>query len=102
LGAVRDTLNHRLLRREDRKDYTLDIDAMQVTGEKQDAHYTYQGEKGYMPMLGYLFEPGICLLDEFREGNESPGAGHVAFYRQCKERMPEGKRIAWFRADSAS
>lgn len=102
LGAVRDILTYRLLRRDKRNDYTLDMDAMQVEGEKQDAHYTYQGLKGYMPMLGYLFERGICLLDEFREGNESPGAGHVAFYRQCKERMPEGKRIARFRADSAS
>jgi hypothetical protein len=55
-----------------------------------------------MPMLGYLFEPGICLLDEFREGNESPGAGHVAFYLDCVQRMPAGKRIARFRADSAS
>ncbi|OGW48276.1 MAG: hypothetical protein A2078_03130 [Nitrospirae bacterium GWC2_57_9] len=102
LGVVRDTLNHRLLRRDERKDYTLDMDAMQVEGEKRDAHYTYQGEKGYMPMLGYLFEPGICLLDEFREGNESPGAGHVAFYLDCVQRMPVGKRIARFRADSAS
>jgi hypothetical protein len=102
LGAIRDILNHRLLRRDDRKDYTLDIDAMQVEGEKQDALYTYQGEKGYMPMLGYLFESGVCLLEEFREGNESPGAGHVAFYRECKERMPKEKRIARFRADSAS
>jgi hypothetical protein len=102
LGAVRDTLAHRILRRDHRTDYTLDMDAMQVEGEKQDAHFTYQGKKGYMPMLGYLFEPGICLFDEFREGNESPGAGHVAFYRQCRERMPEGKRIANFRADSAS
>jgi hypothetical protein len=102
LGVVRDSLNHRLLRRDERKDYTLDMDAMQVEGEKRDAHYTYQGEKGYMPMLGYLFEPGICLLDEFREGNESPGSGHVAFYLDCVQRMPAGKRIARFRADSAS
>ena len=102
LGAVRDVLAHRLLRREERQDYTLDVDAMQVEGEKRDAHFTYQGHKGYMPMLGYLFEPGICLLDEFREGNESPGAGHVAFYHDCVERMPKGKRIARFRADSAS
>ena len=102
LGTVRDILTHRLLRRDERTDYTLDRDAMQVEGEKQDAHFTYQGVKGYMPMLGYLFEPGICLLDAFREGNESPGAGHVAFYRQCRERMPAGKRIARFRADSAS
>jgi len=102
LGTVRDILTHRLLRRDEQTDYTLDIDAMQVAGEKQDAHFTYQGEKGYMPMLGYLFEPGICLMDEFREGNESPGAGHVAFYLDCVQRMPKGKRIARFRADSAS
>jgi hypothetical protein len=43
LGAVRDILAHRLLRRDERKDYALDIDAMQVAGEKQDAHSTYQG-----------------------------------------------------------
>lgn len=102
LGTVRDILTQRLLRRDERSDYTLDIDAMQVEGEKQDAHFTYQGVKGYMPMLGYLFEPGVCLLDEFREGNESPGAGHVAFYLDCAQRIPEGKRIARFRADSAS
>lgn len=102
LGTVRDTLACRILRRDDRTDYTLDMDAMQVEGEKHDAHFTYQGKKGYMPMLGFLFEPGICLLDEFREGNESPGAGHVAFYVECVKRLPKGKRIARFRADSAS
>lgn len=102
LGVVRDVLTHRLLRRDERSDYTLDVDAMQVEGEKRDAQFTYQGVKGYMPMLGYLFEPGICLLDEFREGNASPGAGHVAFYLACLQRMPERKRIARFRADSAS
>lgn len=102
LGHVRDTVNHRILRRDKTQDYTLDMDAMQVDGEKADAHFTYKGNKGYMPMLGFLFEPALCLLDEFREGNESPASGHVAFYRQCKERMPDGKRIARARADSAS
>jgi hypothetical protein len=102
LGSVRDILTRRLLRRDKQKDYTLDMDAMQVEGDKRDAQFTYQGVRGYMPMLGYLFEPGICLFDEFREGNESPGAGHVAFYIDCVERIPEGKRIARFRADSAS
>jgi hypothetical protein len=102
LGHVRDAMNHRILRRDKAEGYTLDVDAMQVEGEKADAHFTYKGDKGYMPMLGFLFEPAICLLDEFREGNESPAAGHVAFYRQCKARMPPGKRIARARADSAS
>lgn len=102
LGVVRDELTLRIMRRDAREDYTLDVDAMQVEGDKQDAHITYQGVKGYMPMLGYLYESGICLMDEFREGNESPGAGHVAFYQQCTERMPMGTRIARYRADSAS
>jgi len=102
LGHVRDITNHRILRRDKAESYTLDIDAMQVEGEKADAHFTYKGDKGYMPMLGFLFEPAICLFDEFREGNESPAAGHRAFYRQCKARMLKGKWIARFRADSAS
>lgn len=102
LGVVRDRINHRILRRDGIADYTLDVDATQVEGEKQDAQFTYQGVKGYMPMLGFLFETGICLVDEFREGNESPGSKQVPFYRECKEHMPEGKRIGRYRADSAS
>ncbi len=43
---------------------------MQVEAEMHDARFTYLGNKGYMPMLGYLFEHGICLHDEFREGND--------------------------------
>jgi Transposase DDE domain group 1 len=102
LGQVCDTINHRLLRRDKHTDYTLDVDATQVEAEKEDALFTYQGVKGYMPMLGFLFEPGVCLHDEFREGNESPGSKQVPFYYQCKKRMPQGKRIAFYRADSAS
>lgn len=102
LGQIRDIVNHRILRRDPLLDYTLDMDAMQVEAEKADARFTYKGDKGYMPMLGFLFEPAICLLDEFREGNESPAAGHVAFYRRCKECLSKGKRIARTRADSAS
>lgn len=102
LAEVRDRLSHRILRRDKRKEYTLDMDAMFVQAEKREAAYSYQKEKGYMPMLGFLFEVGLCLHDEFREGNISPGSGQLAFYRQCKRRMPEGKRIGQARADSAA
>lgn len=102
LGQVRDVLNRRILRRDRTAEYTLDVDATQVLGEKREARFTYQGEKGYMPMLGFLFEAKVCLLEEFREGNVSPGAGHREFYRQCKEGVPDGKRIGFYHADSAS
>jgi len=102
LGQLRDLLNHRLLRHDGISDYTLDADAMPIEAEKQEAHRTYQGVKGYLPLLGFLFETPICLLEEFREGNVSPGSGQLSFYRQCQARLPSGKRIAFYRADSAS
>jgi len=55
-----------------------------------------------MPMLGFLFEAKLCVLEEFREGNVCPGAGQLGFYQGCKERIPQGKRIGFYRADSAS
>ena len=102
LGSVRDAISRRILRRDGITEYTLDADATLVLAEKRDARMSYKGLSGYMPMLGFLFESGICLLDEFREGNASPGAGQLTFYRECKARMPEGKRIGYYRADSAS
>lgn len=102
LGQVRDVLTARLLRRDGHARYTLDADATLIEGEKRDAQWSYQGVRGYMPMLGFLFETPVCLVDEFREGNVSPGAGQMAFYRASKARLPEGKRIARYRADSAS
>ena len=102
LGQVRDALTARLLRRDGHETYTLDADATLVGGEKREAQWSYQGVRGYMPMLGFLWETPVCLVDEFREGNVSPGAGQLEFYRQCQARMPAGKRLARYRADSAS
>jgi Transposase DDE domain group 1 len=43
----------------------------------------------------------VCVGHEFREGNESPGAGIAGFGRDCEGALPEGKRI-YFRSDSAA
>lgn len=102
LDRVRDKINERVLKRDGIKEYTLDADATEIIGEKSDALFTYNGNKGYMPMLGFLYESGVCLLDEFREGNVAPAFGQKEFYLQCKGRMPRGKRIGYYRGDSAS
>jgi hypothetical protein len=102
LDRVRRKINERILRRDGIKQYTLDADAMEVVGEKAEALFTYKGNRGYMPVAGYLYETPVCLYDEFREGNVSPAFGQREFYLCCKERMPEGKRIGFYRADSAS
>jgi hypothetical protein len=102
LDRVRGKINERVLKKDGVKEYTLDADATEITGEKADALFTYNGNKGYMPMLGFLYENPVCLLDEFREGNVAPAFGQKEFYLQCKQRMPRGKRIGYYRGDSAS
>lgn len=102
LDEVRKVINHRVMRRDKLTEYTLDADATEVTGNKAEAYFTYNNNKGYMPMLGFLYELNLCIYDEFREGNVSPAFDQTRFYLECKDRMPEGKKISYYRADSAS
>ena len=103
LGTVRDEITRELLSRDGVKDYTLDLDASFILSGKAQAQYSYLKEKGYMPMLGALYENGLFVDDEFREGNVSPAVGHLPVYRRAKALVEEsGKTIARVRADSAS
>jgi hypothetical protein len=91
-----------VLKRDAREEYTLDVDASVIEADKEEARWTYKKEKGYQPLLGFLFETGLVLCDEFRDGNIPAGSGAVEFLERCQQMMPKGKRIAYYRADSAS
>lgn len=84
---------------EEAEELILDVDATEIEAEKQDAAWTYNHVKGYMPMLGYV--NGVCVGHEFREGNQSPGAGILEFAQKGEAALPKGKRI-YFRSDSAA
>ena len=90
------------LRDDGKETYILDIDATQIVAEKRAAKYTYKGERGYMPIVGHLAENGLVVAEEFREGNDSPGARNLEFIRYCCAQMPAGKRVAHLRSDSAA
>jgi hypothetical protein len=90
------------LKRTGKKKFTLDIDATQIVAEKQSAKVTYKGNQGYMPILGHIAETGMVIHDEFRDGNVSPSTRNLCFIKKCFARMPKGKKIGRFRADSAS
>ena len=92
----------RMIRRDDRTDYTADIDASQIVAEKRTAQWTYKNVQGYMPMIGTLAENGLVIGCEFREGNAAPSGENLEFLQQCEANMPKGKRIAAVRADSAA
>jgi hypothetical protein len=87
---------------DNRKEYTLDIDATQIVAHKYTAEYTYKGEKGYMPMTGHIAENGWLVGDEFRAGNIAPAADNLGFIRYCEQQLPAGKHFSALRADSAA
>jgi len=101
LGRVNRHLVAEVLKRDSGTEYTLDVDATVIEAEKAEAPWTYKKEKGYQPLLGFLFELGLALADEFRDGNIPAGAGATEFLKHCQQ-VPRGKRIAYYRADSAS
>jgi hypothetical protein len=47
---------------------TLDVDAHLVEASKQHALRTYQGFRGYQPLLVSWAETGLVVADEFRDG----------------------------------
>jgi hypothetical protein len=102
LGKVNDHIVKEVLKRDCRTEYTLDQDATIIEVEKEAAQYTYKKEKGYQPFVSFLSECGMVMDDEFRDGNVHPGSGALESLERCVRKMPKGKRIAYYRADSAS
>jgi hypothetical protein len=84
---------------EEGEELILDVDATEIEAEKQDAQWTYHHVQGYMPLVGYV--KGLCVAQEFRDGNVSPGAGILPFAKKCEAVLPAGKRV-YFRSDSAA
>jgi len=102
LGRVNNHVVAEVLKRDWRSEYTLDSDTSVIEAEKAEAQWSYQKEKGYQPLLGFLFELGLVLGDEFRNGNVPAGARAVEFLDFCVQMMPKGKRIRYYRSDSAA
>lgn len=97
-----DRVNRQLIRgclEQEAEEIILDVDATQIEADKQEAQWTYHKVKGYMPLLGYV--NGICVGQQFRPGNVSPGTGILEFAQSCEAALPKGKRI-YFRSDSAA
>ena len=83
---------------------TLDVDAHRVESSKRDARMTYEGFRGYQPMVVCWAETGLALADEFRDGNVPASKGIRqqvdAAYAVLPER-PDGWEVR-VRSDSAA
>ena len=70
----------------DQRIATVDQDATIIESHKQQALPTYEGVRGYQPMLAVWAETGLVLADQFRDGNvpaqmEPRGSGATGLCR---------------------
>jgi hypothetical protein len=84
-----------------RKKVTLDIDATEIVANKADAHWTYNKNKGYMPMVGHIAETGQVVSCDFRQGNAAPAKENFEFIQQCQTALPNGCTVGALRIDAA-
>jgi hypothetical protein len=94
MERVNDGVVRRVLKREERKGYTLMADPTVIEAEKREARVSYLGVKGYRPVVASLKENGMVLAYEFRGGNEN-GHGEEILKKAFEKmrRMGEGKKI---------
>lgn len=83
------------------KEVTLDIDATEIIADKTSAQWTYNKNKGFMPMVWHIAQTGQIVAVDFREGNVPPAQDNLAFIRQCQQSLPEGCTLNALRIDSA-
>jgi hypothetical protein len=67
---------------------TLDVDAHLVEASKQSALRTYEGFRGYQPLLVSWAETGLVLADEFRDGNVPAGERIAELVDQATAALP--------------
>jgi hypothetical protein len=79
---------------------TLDIDSSLIESDKKSAKMTYNGFRGYNPVLAWLAEPNVFLAGLFREGNASPQSHIRSLLHHCRKRLPKDIELR-FRSDSA-
>ncbi len=83
------------------KEVTLDIDATEIVAHKAEAQWTYNKNRGFMPMVGHIAETGQVVAVDFRQGNVPPAKNNLAFIRQCQRSLPRGCSLKRLRIDGA-
>jgi len=80
---------------------TIDLDATIIVSEKGEAAMTYQGQRGYQPVVAYWAEKELILADQFRDGNVPAGTDLLAVVEKAVGTLPEGIKRIYLRSDSA-
>lgn len=80
---------------------TLDMDATISATFKENALYSYKGEKAYQPLNTYWYERGLILHTEFRDGNVPAGHEQLRVLQEALGCLPLWVKKVRLRSDTA-
>ena len=80
---------------------TVDQDATIIESHKRQAQWTYEGTRGYQPMVAVWAETELILADEFRDGNVPAMSSPRTCAQAAFAALPETVTQYYFRGDSA-
>jgi len=80
---------------------TLDVDASIHACDKKTALPTYEGGRGYQPVVAYWVEQRLIVAEPFRDGNVPAAMGNPDFVRHALAMVPPEVTERYLRADSA-
>jgi hypothetical protein len=83
---------------------TMDVDAHLVESSKREALATYEGFRGYQPLIVTWAETELVLADQFRDGNVPASRGIAELVDEAYDSLPapaEGWQVG-VRSDSAA
>jgi len=80
---------------------TVDQDATIIESRKQEAKMTYEGERGYQPMLACWAEMNVILAEEFRDGNVGANQEGLRVAKGAFAALPETVEEYYYRGDAA-
>lgn len=102
LAAVNQDLIATLAKRcADQRIATVDLDATIIESAKREAKPTYEGGRGYQPLLAVWAEMDLALADQFRDGNVGANQALLPATQRAFAALPETVAEYYFRADSA-
>ena len=102
LGRVnRDLIQRVGERAADQRIATVDQDATIIESRNKEALPTYEGPRGYQPMLAVWAETGLVLADQFRDGNVPAHMEPLEVARRAFAALPSSVKEYYYRGDSA-
>jgi hypothetical protein len=80
---------------------TIDMDATIIESWKQEAKATYEGCRGYQPMVALWAEMNVVVAEEFRDGNVPALKDPLRVAQRGFAALPKTIQERYFRGDSA-